>query len=108
MKIKSRRRNPVLADIFSRLKYMERRGSGFKKICNVYAHQVNYREDIKPEFYSDNSDFVLTLFNLNYGINAESYEYIQDAVLHQTGPNAKGTDTDLPQTAPNCPKLPQT
>ncbi|MBD5263283.1 MAG: hypothetical protein HDS39_04330 [Bacteroides sp.] len=68
MKIKSRRRNPVLADIFSRLKYMERRGSGFKKIRNEYAHQVNYREAVKPEFYSDNNDFILTLYNLNYGV----------------------------------------
>ena len=28
LKIPSKRRNPILADIFSRLKYMERRGSG--------------------------------------------------------------------------------
>ena len=31
----SRRRNPVLADIFSRLKYMERRGSGFKILLSA-------------------------------------------------------------------------
>ena len=31
-KIPSKRRNPVIADIFDRLKYMERRGSSFKKI----------------------------------------------------------------------------
>ena len=36
MKIPSKRRNPVLADIFNRLKYMERRGSGFKKIIMDY------------------------------------------------------------------------
>ena len=36
MNMASRRRNPVLADIFSRLKYMERRGSGFKKIVSAY------------------------------------------------------------------------
>lgn len=66
MHIKSRRRNPILADIFSRLKYMERRGSGFKKICQVYRIQANYREELHPLFYSDNYDFVLTLYNLNY------------------------------------------
>lgn len=32
MNIPSRRRNPIIADIFNRLKYMDRRGSGFKKI----------------------------------------------------------------------------
>lgn len=72
MQIKSRRRNPVLADIFSRLKYMERRGSGFKKICNEYGHQVNYRDEIRPIFYSDHQDFVLTLYNLNYGLSQSS------------------------------------
>lgn len=107
MKIKSRRRNPVLADIFSRLKYMERRGSGFKKICHEYTHHVNYREDIKPEFFSDNNDFVLTLFNLNYGIEADANEDNHDANLHQTAPNTEETFTDLHQTAPNCTKLHQ-
>ena len=36
LKIPSKRRNPILADIFSRLKYMECRGSGFKKILADY------------------------------------------------------------------------
>ncbi|MCM1080016.1 MAG: hypothetical protein NC344_03810 [Bacteroidales bacterium] len=31
--------NHILADIFSRLKYMERRGSGFKKIVNAYQNK---------------------------------------------------------------------
>lgn len=31
--VPSKRRNPVVADIFSRLDYMERRGSGFKRSC---------------------------------------------------------------------------
>ena len=30
--IRSMRRNPVIADLFHRMKYMERRGSGLKKI----------------------------------------------------------------------------
>ena len=32
----------ILADIFSRLKYMERRGSGFKKILADYEGQVEF------------------------------------------------------------------
>ena len=36
LKIPSKRRNPILADILSRLKYMECRGSGFKKILADY------------------------------------------------------------------------
>ena len=66
MKIPSKRRNPVLADIFNRLKYMERRGSGFKKIIMDYQEQTNYSEKMKPLFEADNEDFLLTLFNLNY------------------------------------------
>lgn len=53
----SRRRNPILADIFSRLKYMERRGSGFKKIVSAYKSHDGYTEGMDPTF----SSFVLTL-----------------------------------------------
>ena len=42
LKIPSKRRNPILADIFSRLKCMERRGSGFKKILADYEGPVSY------------------------------------------------------------------
>lgn len=57
LKIPSNRRNPVLADIFNRLKYMERRGSGFKKIVVDYQEQPNYTEERKPLFETDNKDF---------------------------------------------------
>ena len=64
--ISSTRRNPVLADIFGRLGYMERHGSGFKKITESYHAAYNYRSDLEPEFYSDASSFQVTLYNLNY------------------------------------------
>ena len=67
LKIPSKRRNPILADIFSRLKYMERRGSGFKKILADYQGQVEFDETKMPVFEADNDDFILTLYNLNYG-----------------------------------------
>ena len=66
LKIPSKRRNPILADIFSRLKYMERRGSGFKKILADYEGQVEFEESKMPVFEADNDDFTLTLYNLNY------------------------------------------
>ena len=65
--ISSTRRNPVLADIFGRLGYMERQGSGFKKITEAYRAAHNYRDELEPKFYSDASSFQVTLFNLNYG-----------------------------------------
>ena len=69
LKIPSKRRNPILADIFSRLKYMERRGSGFKKILADYEGQVEFDESKMLVFDADNDDFTLTLYNLNYGSN---------------------------------------
>ena len=65
--ISSTRRNPVLADIFGRLGYMERQGSGFKKITESYRAAHNYRAELEPKFYSDASSFQVTLYNLNYG-----------------------------------------
>jgi len=64
--ISSTRRNPVLADIFGRLGYMERQGSGFKKITEAYRAAHNYNEELEPKFYSDASSFQVTLYNLNY------------------------------------------
>ena len=64
---RSKGRNPVLADIFGRLGYMERQGSGFKKITETYRAAHNYRDELEPKFYSDASSFQVTLYNLNYG-----------------------------------------
>lgn len=64
--VSSRRRNPIIADIFNRLKYMDRRGSGFKKILDSYEFQEYYTEEMKPDFKSSNSEFWLIFKNLNY------------------------------------------
>lgn len=64
--IPSTRRNPVLADIFGRLGYMERQGSGLNKICEAYENAANYEVGMEPEFYSDRVMFMVTLKNLNY------------------------------------------
>lgn len=70
--ISSTRRNPVLADIFGRLGYMERQGSGFKKITESYHAAHNYRKELEPEFYSDVTSFQVTLYNLNYSTTTNS------------------------------------
>ncbi len=57
------------ADIFGRLGYMERQGSGFKKITEAYYAAHNYRAELEPKFYSDVTSFQVTLYNLNYGIS---------------------------------------
>lgn len=70
--ISSTRRNPALADIFARLGYMERQGSGFKKITENYRAAHNFRTDLEPKFYSDVTSFQVTLYNLNYGKTTDS------------------------------------
>ena len=70
--VSSTRRNPILADIFGRLGFMERQGSGFKKITETYHAAHNYREELEPKFYSDFSSFCVTLYNLNYNIPLET------------------------------------
>lgn len=64
--VPSRRRNPIIADVFSRLGFMERRGSGFKKIIQDYQSQRNYTDGLAPVFKSEYGSFFLTLKNLNY------------------------------------------
>lgn len=71
-RVPSRRRNPIIADIFGRMNYMERRGSGFKKIIADYKASVNYKPEYAPQFYSDSSSFWVTLYNLNYSDTGEN------------------------------------
>lgn len=69
--VSSVRRNPLLADIFGRIGYMERQGSGLGKICRAYEHQDNYVPEKEPIFTSTRSAFYVILKNLNYGVNFE-------------------------------------
>ena len=77
--VPSTRRNPVLADVFNRLGYMERKGSGFAKILDNYAFQVNYTDEKKPYFRSDRYQFTVFMPNLNYrGTQDGSQDGTQD------------------------------
>ena len=64
--IRSVRRNPVIADLFHRMKYMERRGSGLRKIVHETEKLPGYTEMCRPEFYSTPTDFRVVLKNVNY------------------------------------------
>ena len=85
--ISSTRRNPVLADIFARLGYMERQGSGFKKITEAYRAAYNYRTELEPQFYSDIVSFQVTLYNLNYG-----------QTIDKTGVESQNQAIEMPET----------
>lgn len=64
--IPSKRRNPLLADFFSRLGLMERRRSGMKKIIDTYKRYEHHQGYRAPEFTSNSSEFHVVLWNLNY------------------------------------------
>ena len=70
----SKRRNPVIADMFQRMDLMERRGSGFRKIRDAYQYSPNFRVDCMPRFSSDATDFYVVLPNLNYGVDIEDFQ----------------------------------
>lgn len=64
--IPSMRRNQVISDVFSRLHYMERRGSGIDRIMTSYAECAQ-----KPIFYSDSTFFLVTLPNRSVAAPAQ-------------------------------------
>ncbi len=86
--VPSKLRNPILADMFGRLRLMERRGSGFKKILDAYEQQERYTEELRPEFYTDGYNFFLTLWNLNH-----AYFKAQDKAQNKAQ-NEAGTLSD--------------
>ncbi len=90
--VPSKRRNPVIADIFNRMNYMERRGSGFKKIKRDYAASVNYTEEKTPKFYSTASSFFVTLYNLNY---EEVADKVTDKVTNKVTDKFNATQKKL-------------
>ena len=84
--VPSKRRNPLLADFFSRLGLMERRGSGMRKIIDAYKQYEHLTTYHAPEFNSNSSEFHVTLWNLNYVEEKES-EFLKEKKEFLKGPN---------------------
>ena len=68
--IGSSRRNPVVADVFNRLNYAERRGSGLKKILDAYGAAEYNVQHRTPSCASD-TFFTVVLPSLTYGMTKE-------------------------------------
>ena len=81
--VPSTRRNPVLADIFNRLGYMERKGSGFGKIISGYEFQINYSENKRPSFRSDRYQFTVVMPNLNYDVPQDKLDVQIIDLIHK-------------------------
>ena len=91
-KIPSKRRNPILADIFSRLGFMEREGSGIRKMRDSYLDAPNFTSGKEPEFYYDRSQFVVTFPNMNYGVIGEDDYSNREQDREQDGEQDKEQD----------------
>ena len=83
-KITSRRRNPVIAEVFSQLRYMEKRGSGLRKIQDATALLPSYKPDRKPVFESSREFFYTTIPNVNYGMADADFEKITRKIHPET------------------------
>lgn len=70
-KVPSTRRNPIIAEIFHRLDFIERRGSGLRKITNETAALYGYTSKRAPVFESTRTAFHVTLWNMNYILRAD-------------------------------------
>lgn len=79
--VESVRRNPIIADLFHRMKFMERQGSGIKKIFDETAKLPGYTEDFKPEVRSTPASFHVVLKNVNYLAGEQDGE--QDATVEK-------------------------
>lgn len=62
-KIPSKRRNEAITDTLAMCKLMQRYGSGFEKILEVYAP---YGQEYQPKVSSENSWFTITLMDVAY------------------------------------------
>ena len=89
--IESFRRNPIIADNFNRLRFMERRGSGLKDIVRYTEKLSGYTEDKKPEFISTNTSFKVVLKNVNYVLTDQA----ADQATNQAADQAKYNLSDV-------------
>ena len=60
-----------MADLLSRMNFMERRGSGFRKIINAVKTAPNFKDETLPAFRSTPFIFTIEIKNMNDGFNGE-------------------------------------
>ena len=68
-KVPSMRRNPVIADMFTQLDYMEKRGSGLRKMRELTEKLPNFLPDKEPQYQTEAISFYTPFYNLNWGEN---------------------------------------
>ena len=64
-----KRRNPVIADMFTQLDYMEKRSSGLRKMRELTEKLPNFMPSKEPRYKTEASSFFTTFYNLNWSEN---------------------------------------
>ena len=95
-KVTSIRRNPILADIFARMKFMDRRGSAFDKIKNGTNRLFNDNKN-HVEFNANEAHFSVVIYNANFEKGKEKGKEIVNQILEQLSINASITIAELAQ-----------
>ena len=91
--IPSVRCNPVIADIFAQLGYMERKGSGMGKIINPIKALPYFEERMLPTFFSDRAQFTITFPNMILAWQ-ESHPGIEANIMENDDGTQDGTQDD--------------
>mgnify|MGYP002744106813 FL=1 len=68
-KVPSMHRNPVIADVFTQLDYMEKRGSGLRKMRELTEKLPNFLQGKEPQYQTEATSFYTTFYNLNWSEN---------------------------------------
>ena len=85
--------SPVIADPFHRMKYMERHGSGLRKIVRETEKPPGYTAAYNPKIFSTATDFRVILKNVNYQLSQKNL--VNDQVSEQD------KSPDIPHTVLN-------
>lgn len=101
------RRNPVIADVFTQLDYMEKRGSGLRKMRELTEKQPNFLQGKEPQYQTEATFFYTTFYNLNWGENGripveevanrvnstlEKYPVNKESSVEKFGENSKSSE----------------
>lgn len=85
----SSRRNPLICDVFSRLDFMEWRGSGIAKIMDAYKN-----DERKPKLEIIGNMFIVTLYSRLYR-NKSSENHPKDEILYYIKENGRSTKKSI-------------
>ena len=112
-KVPSMRRNPVIADMFTQLDYMEKRGSGLRKMRELTEKLPNFLPGKEPQYQTEATSFYTTFYNLNWGesgripveevadrVNStlEKYPVNEESSVEKFGVNSKSSEKTFGDT----------